>query len=65
MIEIKSEELRKAVQAAYDFDKQHGVYMDGATGQFTGNFWHETYAFGGKARAYYFEGNAMFCYEDK
>ena len=64
MIEIKSDELREAVQAAYEFDKQHGDGMDGATGQFTGNFWHETYTFGGKARVYYFEGNVMFGYED-
>ncbi len=25
MIEIKSDELREAVQAAYEFDKQHGT----------------------------------------
>ena len=25
MIEIKSDDLRKAVQSAYEFDKQHGT----------------------------------------
>ena len=65
MIKIKSDDLRKAVQSAYEFDKQHGDGMDGATGQFTGNFWHETYTFAGKTRAYYFDNSQLFGYEDR
>lgn len=64
MIKIKSEDLRKAVQAAYEFDKYYGDYMGGGDGQFTENFRHETYAFDGKARTYYFDGDVLFSYED-
>ena len=53
MIQIKTQELRDAVQAAYEFDKEHGKCTDESTGQFTGSFYHETYEFdSGKLCAY-------------
>lgn len=64
MIEIKSEDLRAAIQAAYDFDVKNGTRVDESSGQFTGNFYHETYEFNGKTREYYFDNNKLFGYED-
>lgn len=63
MIEIKTQELRDAVQAAHEFDTSHAECTDWSTGQFTGSFWHETYKFGEKARTYYFDNNKLFAYE--
>lgn len=66
MIEIKNnKQLAAAVNAAYDFDKKHGECADESTGQFTANFYHETYTFAGKTRAYYFDNSKLFGYEDK
>lgn len=64
MIQIKTQELRDAVQATYEFDKEHGKYTDESTGQFTGNFYHETYEFDGKSKTYYFDPGKLFAYED-
>ena len=64
MIQIKTQELRDAVQAAYEFDKEHGKCIDESTGQFTGSFYHETYNFGGKSQTYYFDSGKLFAYED-
>ena len=60
MIEIKTEGMREAVQKCYDFDKQHGKCTDESSGQFTGNFWHETWEFGPYKRTYYFEDGDLF-----
>ena len=60
MIEIKTEDMREAVQKCYDFDKQHGKCKDESSGQFTGNFYEETYEFGPYSRTYYFDNNKMF-----
>lgn len=65
MIEVKSAELRKALMNSYEFDCKHGECLDSASGQFTGNFWHETYKFNGKTRSYYFQGSDICAYEDK
>ena len=64
MIKIKSKELSDAVQAAYEFDREHGECTDESTGQFTGNFYHETYEFDGKTNTYYFDSGKLFAYED-
>ena len=48
MVQIKTQELRDAAQAAYEFDKEHGKCTDESTGQFTGNFYHEPYIVTGK-----------------
>lgn len=63
MIKIKSQELRDAVQAAYEFDKEHGVLID-HTERATGSMYHETYEFDGKRRVYYFNDWYLFAYGD-
>jgi len=65
MIEIKSDDLRRQVLNAHRFDVSHGKLVDSSSGQFTGNFFHETYEFNGKVRTYYFDGSVLFGYEDK
>ena len=57
MIKIKTQELRDAVQAAYEFDKEHGKCTDEST-------YHETYEFDGKSNTYYFDSGKLFAYED-
>lgn len=65
MIEVKTAALRKALMDTYDFDCKHAECIDSSTGQFTGNFWHETYKFNDKTRVYYFQGSKLCAYEDK
>ncbi len=60
MIKINSQELRDAVQAAYEFDKEHGEFLD-RTSRATGNMHHETYEFDGKRKVYYFDSGKLFC----
>ena len=61
MIQIKTQELRDAVQATYEFDEEHGVFIDCKA---IGKYWQETYEFDGKTRTYYFDNNKLFAYED-
>ena len=61
MIQIKTQELRDAVQAAYEFDKEHGVFIDSKD---IGKYWQETYGFDGKSKTYYFDSGKLFAYED-
>ena len=61
MIQIKTQELRDAVQAAYEFDKEHGVLIDSKD---FGKYRQETYGFDGKSRTYYFDSGKLFAYED-
>lgn len=63
MIEIKTQVLRGAVQAAYEADKIKGTLVDHSDGQFTGNFYHEVYKRDGSTTTYYFEGNTLFGYD--
>lgn len=63
MIIIKSSELLRAVQNAYHFDFKHSKCISESDGQFTGNFWHETYEGFGIEITYYFQGNDLFGYE--
>ena len=58
MIQIKKQELRDAVQAAYEFDKENGVLIDSKD---IGKYWQETYEFGGKIKTYYFDSGELFC----
>ena len=51
MIQIKTQELRDAVQAAYEFDKEHGVLIDS---KYLDKYWQETYEFDGKSKTCYF-----------
>lgn len=62
MIQIKTQELRDAVQAAYDFDHEHGLLL-AASGDYDST-WQNTYSFDGKTRTYYFQGNDLIAYED-
>lgn len=64
MIQIKTQELRDAVQAIYEFYKEHGKCTDESTGQFTGSFYHETYKFDGKSKTYYFDSGKLIGYKD-
>jgi len=64
MIEIKTQQQRNAVQATYEFSKEHATLVDSSDGQFSGNFCHETYERNGKQTIYYFEGAKLFAYED-
>ena len=63
MIKINSQELRDAVQSAYEFDKEYGVLID-RTERATGNIHHETYEFDGKRKVYYFDNGYLFAYGD-
>ncbi len=64
MIQIKTQELRDAVQAAYEFDKEHSKCTDESYGDPAGEFHHETYEFDGKTKTYYFDSGQLFGYED-
>ena len=63
MIQIKTQELRDAVQSAYEFDVEHGKRID-RTERATGNLFHETYEFDGKIRTYYFDRFVLIAYKD-
>lgn len=62
MIKINSQELRDAVQAAYEFDKEHGKWV--ACHPTTDKYWSEVYEFDGKTKTYYFDNNELFAYGD-
>lgn len=63
MITIKSPELLRAVQNAYHFDFKHSKCISESDGQFTGNFWHETYEGFGIEITYYFQESELVGYE--
>lgn len=63
MIKINSQELRNAVQAAYEFDKEHGTRVDDGILLFD-RLPFEVYKFEDKIRAYYFQEDTLFSYED-
>ena len=63
MIKINSQELRDAVQALYEFDKEHSVLID-RTERVTGDMYHETYEFDGRRKVYYFDSSNLFAFED-
>ncbi len=65
MIGIKSEELREAVKAVYDFDVLHGECTDTNAGYSSVDSWNATYKFNDKVRTYYFQGGKLDGYEDK
>jgi len=60
---IKTAELRSKVQDALDFDRKHSKLISESSGQFTGNFSHETYEGFGFEMTYYFEGPDLYAYE--
>lgn len=63
MIEIKSDTLRNKLLKFYEFDTVYSEFIEGSDGQFTGNFWHETFNVDGVVRTYYFDGNKLVAYE--
>ena len=63
MIQIKTQELRDAVQASYEFDKEHSVIID-RTERVAGDMYHETYEFDGRRKVYYFDSGNLFAFED-
>ncbi len=62
MIQIKTQELRDAVQATYEFDKEYGLLIT-AEGD-CNSTWKNTYSFDVITRTYYFEGLLLTAYED-
>ena len=60
---IRTDELRNALLAALEFDRKHSSCISESTGQFTGNFWHETYEGFGVEIIYYFHGVVLTGYE--
>ena len=63
MKNVKSPELRKALEDAWEFDVKHSKCISHSDGQFTGNFWHETYEGFGLEITYYFQENNLIGYE--
>ncbi len=59
MFAIKTEEVRKAVQDSYDFDKEHGKIV-GATLNSTR---YEIYEFDSRVRIYHFVDDNLSGYE--
>ena len=62
MIQIKTQELRDAVQATYEFDKEYGLLIT-AEGD-CNSTWKNTYSFDVITRTYYFDSGKLFAYED-
>lgn len=60
---IRTDELRAALFAALAFDREHSKCISESDGQFTGNFWHETYEGFGIEITYYFQGAELTAYE--
>lgn len=63
MIKINSQELRNAVQAAYEFDSKWGSCIDYGDSDTIGISGYEVFTFNDKVSVYYFRGEEVVGYE--
>ncbi len=63
MIKIHTQQLRDAVQAAYDFDSIYGSCIDVGAGDTVGISGYEAFVLDDKTAIYYFRGEELVGYD--